>query len=247
MHRDQLEEFVEERTAALSQANQQLKQEIVERKRAEEALRDSESKFRGLVESSSDWIWEVNVEGVYTYASPQVEAMLGYKPHEVVGKTPFDLMPPEEAERISKVFKDLIETGKPIILLENVNLHKDGRRMILETSGVPFFDADGKIAGYRGMDRDITERKRAEEEMRTQSEFLQTAIDAVTHPFYTINVKDYSISLFNKAAGIYPSEESPTCYALTHGRSEPCGKDDHPCPIEDIKVTGRTMAVFAAV
>jgi signal transduction histidine kinase/DNA-binding response OmpR family regulator len=91
--------------------------------------------------------------------------------------------------------------------------------------------------------KQITQRKQAEDEIRAQSNFLQTAIDALTHPFYTINIKDYSISLFNKAAGINISEKTSTCYALTHGRSEPCRKDDHPCPIEEIKVTGRPTTV----
>jgi signal transduction histidine kinase/DNA-binding response OmpR family regulator len=90
---------------------------------------------------------------------------------------------------------------------------------------------------------EISERKRAEEKIRAQSKFLQTSIDALTHPFYTINVKDYSISLFNKAAGINISEKTSTCYALTHGRSEPCQKDDHPCPIEEIKQTGLPTTV----
>ncbi|MCP4689875.1 MAG: PAS domain S-box protein, partial [Desulfobacterales bacterium] len=136
---------------------------------AEEALRRSETKFRGLIESSSDWIWEVNEEGVYTYASPRVETMLGYKPEEVVGKTPFHLMPPEEAARTAEIFKDLIEKGEEIVALENVNLRKDGRRVVLETSGVPFFDEAGKIAGYRGADRDVTKRKKTEEEARRRA------------------------------------------------------------------------------
>ncbi|MCJ2557356.1 MAG: response regulator, partial [Candidatus Thermoplasmatota archaeon] len=99
------------------------------------------------------------------------------------------------------------------------------------------------VRANESLQTEIAERKRAEDETRAQSIFLQTAIDALTHPFYTINIKDYSISLFNKAAGINISEESPTCYALTHGRSEPCRKDDCPCPIEEIKVTGRPTMV----
>ncbi len=139
---------------------------ISERKTAEKALLVSEAKFRGLVESTSDWIWEVNAEGVYTYASPQVEAILGYKPEEVVGKTPFDLMPVEEAERIAKVFKVVAAEGKPIVALENVNLYKNGQRITFETSGVPVLDAAGQVTGYRGIDRDITERKRMEDELK---------------------------------------------------------------------------------
>jgi len=86
------------------------------------ALQKSEAKFRGLVESSGDWIWEVNAAGVYTYASPQIEARLGYKPEEVIGKATFDLMPPEEAERIAEVFRHSLENGNPFIVLENINL-----------------------------------------------------------------------------------------------------------------------------
>ena len=85
-------------------------------------VQEGEEKFRGLVESSSDWIWEVNKEGVYTYASPQVETVLGYKPEELADKTPFDLMPPDEAEQKKTIFNKLIEAGRPIITLENVCL-----------------------------------------------------------------------------------------------------------------------------
>ena len=71
-----------------------------ERERAEPLLRQSEDRFRTLVETSPDWIWEVDANCVYTYVSPRVEDLLGYAPEEVLGKTPFDLMPPEEARRV---------------------------------------------------------------------------------------------------------------------------------------------------
>ena len=129
---------------------------------AEEALRKSEEWFRDLTESTSDWIWEVDVDGVYTYAGPRAKDLLGYEPDEIVGKTPFDLMPPQEAERVASAFREIVESRKPIVRLENVNLHKDGHKVMLETSGVPVFDSDGKLSGYRGVYHDITERKRSE-------------------------------------------------------------------------------------
>ena len=137
---------------------------LSDRRQAEEALRRSEAKFRGLIESSSDLIWEVNKEGVYTYVSPQVKSILGYTPDEVVGKTLFDLMLPEEAKPMKKCFKDAAVKGKSIIAIENINLHKTGRRVVLETNGVPVLDEAGEVIGYRGMNRDITKRKQAEEE-----------------------------------------------------------------------------------
>ena len=161
---------------------------LSDRRQAEDAFRRSEAKFRGLIESSSDLIWEVNAEGVYMYVSPQVEPMLGYKPDEVLGKTPFDLMPPEEAKRIQAFFKDVTAKCESIRALENVNLHKDGRRIILETNGVPVLDEAGKVIGYRGMDRDITERKQAEEALQKMEKLksVGTLAGGIAHDFNNI-------------------------------------------------------------
>lgn len=163
--------------------------DITVRKRSVLALEESEAKFRGLVETSSDWIWEVNAEGVYTYASPQVEAILGYKPEEVIGKTPFDLMPPEEAEQIAGVFGELIKAGQPIVALENINLRKDGQRVVLETSGVPFVDGTGTVIGYRGVDRNITERKQAEESLHESEDKLLEAQRIAQLGHYVLDIK----------------------------------------------------------
>jgi PAS domain S-box-containing protein len=138
--------------------------DITERKRMDETLRESEQRFRSLVETTSDWVWEVDQNGFYTYTSPKVKELLGYDPEEVIGKKPFDFMPLDETEQIAELFRDIVKSRKPFMRLENTNVHKDGRLVVLETSGVPIFERDGNFAGYRGIDRDITERKRAEGE-----------------------------------------------------------------------------------
>ena len=136
---------------------------------------NNERRFRELVEQSSDWIWEVDENGRYTYASPKVMDILGYEPGDVIGKTPFDFMPPEEAERLSKIFSDLIRERKPFDNLENVNVTREGRHVVLESSGVPFFDSGKEFRGYRGMDRDISARKQIEERLRRTGESLAEA------------------------------------------------------------------------
>jgi PAS domain S-box-containing protein len=88
---------------------------------------------------------------------------LGYVRHEVLGKKPFDFMPPHEAQRVAKIFRKFSKSRKAFSRLENINLHKDGYEVVLETSGVPFFDKNGEYLGYRGIDRDITKRKLAEQ------------------------------------------------------------------------------------
>jgi len=186
-YREHLKELVEKRTTQLSTTNEKLQREITERRRAEDRLKESEERFRNLVESTSDWVWEVDANAVYTYASPKVEDLLGHEPDEVIGKTPFDFMPPEEAKRVAAGFKDIAEAQKPFERLENMNLHKDGRLVVLETSGVPIFDANGDFRGYRGIDRDVTERKLAEEALAKEQNLLRTLIDNL--PDY-IFVKD---------------------------------------------------------
>lgn len=143
--------------------------DITERKHAEAALEQSEAKYRALVETSFDWIWEVDVQGRYTYASARVNEILGYTPEEMLGRTPFDFMPADEARRIQATFQAIVADRQPFAALENVNLHKDGRRIVLETSGIPIFGPNGEWAGYRGTDRDITARKQAEEALAEEA------------------------------------------------------------------------------
>lgn len=144
-------------------------QDITHRRRTERALRESETRFRGLVESTSDWIWETDSQGRYTYVSPQVERILGYKPDSLIGKTPFDLMPPVERVRVQQTFLSLVKHLQPISRLVNTNIHVSGREVILETSGVPFYDSYGRFDGYRGIDRDITDRTVAEQALKEQT------------------------------------------------------------------------------
>ena len=147
--------------------------DITDRKRAEEAIRKSEQRFRNLTEITSDWIWEIDKNACYTYVSPKIYDMLGYDPEEIIGKTPFDLMRPDESDRVSKIFNNIASLYQLFSCIENINIHKDGHPVVFETSGVPIFDSDGKFCGYRGIDRDITERKQIEEELRKSHDELE--------------------------------------------------------------------------
>ncbi len=136
---------------------------LFQRMRTEAALRESEERFRSMTEAISDRIWEVDRDGIYTYASPKVTDLLGYQPEEVLGKRPFDFMEPEEASRVESEFQRYVRLRSPFAGMVNINLHKSGRRVVIETSGVPILDGDGGLLGYRGIDRDVTERVRSEE------------------------------------------------------------------------------------
>jgi PAS domain S-box-containing protein len=146
---------------------------VVEAGVMRDALQASEERFRSLVETTSDWVWEVDRSGAYTYSSPRIYDLLGYRPEEILGKTFFDLMLPDEAQRIGTQFRDAVAKQKPLERLENKVRHKDGHLVILETSGVPFLDAYGGVWGYRGIDRDITKRKQAESQREAALEALK--------------------------------------------------------------------------
>jgi PAS domain S-box-containing protein len=146
--------------------------DVTERRQAEESLHKSEERFRDLAENTTDWIWEVDQSFVYTYSSPKVKDLLGYEPNEITGKTPFDFMPEHEATHISEIAHSAMSSYAPFSSLVNINIHKDGRQVILETSGIPIFDTNGNFSGYRGIDRDITDRNKTEEALKQREKDL---------------------------------------------------------------------------
>ncbi|MBA4392804.1 MAG: hypothetical protein C0407_04540 [Desulfobacca sp.] len=172
-----------------------------ERRKTEEALKKSEERLRHLIESTNDWIWEVDRNGVYTYVSSHSRQLLGYAPEEITGKTPFDLMPPEEADRLLTIFNSHMTERKPFYRLENLNRHKDGHLVILETNGVPIIAEDGQFQGYRGMDRDITERKKAEKVIRDSEARFKAQYQGNPTPVFTWQRKegDFELIDFNQA------------------------------------------------
>ena len=163
--------------------------DITSRKKTEYRLKESEEKFRGIVETASDWIWEVDNNGKFTYSSPKIFQMLGYTAEEIIGKTPFDLMSKREGERVSKIFTGIIEQHKVINEVENTNIHKNGNLVVLETSGMPFFDSNNNFLGYRGVDRDITARKESEKEIAKQTKQLKDLV-ATKDKFFSIIAHD---------------------------------------------------------
>ncbi len=146
------------------------------RKQAEVALRESENKFKNLVETSYDWIWEIDAQGIYTYVSPRIKDVLGYEVSEAMGKTPFDFLIEEEKVSVRKFFEELLVKREAFHGYENTNRHKDGHLVYLETSGVPVMGEDGRIQGYRGIDRDITERRRMTEALKKSYESLEVQV-----------------------------------------------------------------------
>jgi PAS domain S-box-containing protein len=180
-----LEKTVAQRTAELRAVNEDLSREIDERLQVESRLRLSEERHRSLVESSSDWIWEVDRNWKYTYSSPSVLAILGYGQQEVLGRRFHDFMPPNDVGQTEGSLNTDKPDGKPYAGLVSSCFHKDGTERILESNGEPVFDESGELGGYRGIDRDITFRVKHDEEKRKieHLESLGVLAGGIAHDF----------------------------------------------------------------
>ncbi|HEY5621847.1 MAG TPA: PAS domain S-box protein [Pontiella sp.] len=140
--------------------------DVTDRIESETALRFSEERFRNLVETTSDWIWEVDIDGTYTYSSPQVADLLGYSAEELLGEHFTDSVAASNVEAVRDRFNKRLGQGLQIHSLITTNHHKSGRAVMLETSAVPFYDKSWIIQGYRGISRDITDRIEAEKKLQ---------------------------------------------------------------------------------
>jgi PAS domain S-box-containing protein len=132
--------------------------ELVSRKESEEALEASELRFRGFVENTSDWVWEIDRDARHIYCNHQVEDLLGYGPAEIAGSNLEELMHPEDCRKIRSWLPELMSQGLGWKQWLVRFRHRDGSYRYLESTADPVLDADGAVIGYRGIDRDATFR-----------------------------------------------------------------------------------------
>ena len=166
--------------------------DITDRKILESELRASEDWLLSLIETTSDWIWELDEKENYIYSSPRVKELLGYRPEEIIGRKPFDLMPPDAAKYLRETFLKLNQKQKPIERMSNIYNNINGRQVILETNAIPILDHTGKVSGWRGIDRDITERVRTESllaALNAASRSMQQAL--TTEAIFQATVREF--------------------------------------------------------
>ncbi len=134
-------------------------QDISDRVYAERALRASEERFRSIAEATQEWIWEIDADGVYTFCSPAVEAILGYAPEQLIGKSCLDIMPPPMRRAMADLLRRDGTEKRGWRDLELHLLHAAGGIRWLDSNALPLLDSFGNVAGYRGVARDITHQR----------------------------------------------------------------------------------------
>ena len=147
---------------------------IIQRKTGEEALRDSERRYRLLAENATDMISRYDPEGIYLYASPVCTSMLGYEPEELVGHSAYEFFHPDDLDAIRESHSTIVE--EPIIYRVSYRIRRrDGAYLWVETTSKTIRDAEtGQVQEIIAITRDITQRRRAEEALEESEQHLRT-------------------------------------------------------------------------
>jgi PAS domain S-box-containing protein len=154
--------------------------DITERRKAEETLRESEQKFRALVETTPDMIWEMDMQGRIRYVSPTIKSILGYSPEEIIGK-PVTVMVAEEARPLAmKEVVRIVSTAGVIPPFQFPACHRDGHEIIIEIRVARLTAPDGTPIGLSGIAVDITEHTWAEEALRQSEEKFRAFTENIT-------------------------------------------------------------------
>lgn len=143
-----------------------------------ERLKLSEKKFLSLAETLPDLVWETGEADTFIYISPKVKDLLGYETREALGRSPLEFICAGDEAAARRLTSSLLNK-KSFRNIESGTIHKDGRERVLESSGNPVFVDAGRFAGYRGISRDITERKRLEDENELKATLLDSVKDAI--------------------------------------------------------------------
>ena len=152
-----------------------ISRDVTERRQAEEALARSEEHFRALIENSSDLVAVIDGAGVFQFQSPSSDAILGYRPEELIGRSAFDFIHPDDMATTQRAFAELMrEQRDPSRIVELRFHHKDGSWRTLEVMGTGLVEPTGELTCVLNS-RDISERKQAEEALKESEEQLRQA------------------------------------------------------------------------
>ena len=158
--------------------------DVTERKQMEEILKKSEERYRTVLEDMEEAYYEVDIAGNMIFFNDALCRQLGYPKEEIMGMNYKAYTPPEKIKEVFQVFNQVYRTGKPISSFPTERIRKDGTRIIADNSAIPIRNDRDEIIGFRGVIRDITERKQMEEALRRSEERYRTLLDEMDEGYY---------------------------------------------------------------
>jgi PAS domain S-box-containing protein len=150
-------------------------------------LEQTDKRYRQLVESTVDWVWAIDVEGKHTFSNQAIKQLLGYDVSEVVGTSVFPFVHPEDQKRIRGMVQRSIERKAGWRDIAIRWLHKDNSVRYFESTAQPILDNQGNITGFTGIDRDVTARMQAEEELAQYRDHLEQVVEERTAELIAFN------------------------------------------------------------
>jgi PAS domain S-box-containing protein len=165
-----LKEILFKRVALTDDSHLVTYEDITERKQAEEVLRQSEEKYRNILENTDEAIYEVDLSGDFTFVNEAASRIFGFSKEELLGMNNRQYTDQENAKKLFESFNHAYRTGEPCKPCNYEITRKDGTKRHIETSALVIKDSSGKPIGFRGIARDITDRKRSEETLLKSEE-----------------------------------------------------------------------------
>jgi len=183
--------------------------DITERKKIEETMHQSEDRYRTILDEMADAYFEVDIAGNYTFVNDSCCSHLGYSKEELIGTSFRGQMAKEEFDKVYKAFGNIYITGKPERGIFYKLIRKDGTTAFAELAGFPLQNPKGEVIGFRGVGRDITERRQMEEALRQSEEKYRTIIENVQDGYFEVDLAG-KFTFFNESLCEiygYPKEE----------------------------------------
>ncbi|MDZ7724393.1 MAG: PAS domain S-box protein [candidate division KSB1 bacterium] len=211
-----------------------IQRDITERKTRERELIASEKTARAMLNASEDPVYLIDAKGALLSLNEAAVHALGDSLDALTHKSIYDFEFFRLTDQYQKIKTAIQEKRK-------IRYQEKSGDTFYDITIYPIFDLKGGVSRLAIFNADISSQKAAEETIREQNRFLQSVIEALDHPFFVIDVHDYTVKLANSAArGIREMGRIP-CYALTHNLSEPCKSETHVCPLNTMLKTHEPM------
>ncbi len=173
-------------------------QEITQKKKAEAALKESEERYRSILEGIEYGYFELDLKGEFTFFNDAMCKISGFTRDKLTGLDSRQYMDEKNVRKLQKIYKEIYTTGKPANNIAYSRQREDGKIIHIESSASLKYDEHNKVVGFRGIAKDVTDRKKTEEKLRQSERRYRNILDSIEDAYYEIDLKG-RLTFFNDA------------------------------------------------